>query len=116
MVTLEQRADDIGAVMNAAGSSRAAFIGWADGGAIGAMFAATHPDRISALMPSAMSIAASAAAVRADPTVMQQLWNTIEQGWAAQPDRTCGASARRRSPLANLLAPPALLLAVSRIT
>jgi class 3 adenylate cyclase/pimeloyl-ACP methyl ester carboxylesterase len=83
MVTLEQRAEDVGAVMNAAGSSRAAFIGWADGGAIGAMFAATHPQRISALVLSAMSVATSSAAVSADPAVMQQLWATIEQGWGS---------------------------------
>src|SRR5262249_39922616 len=31
MVTLEQRAEDVGAVMDAAGSERAAFVGWADG-------------------------------------------------------------------------------------
>jgi len=34
MVTLEQRAEDVGAVMNAVRSSGAAFIGWADGGTV----------------------------------------------------------------------------------
>src|SRR6516165_705758 len=50
MPTLEQRADDITAVMDAAGSSRAAIIAWGEGAAIAAMFAATHPDRVTALV------------------------------------------------------------------
>jgi pimeloyl-ACP methyl ester carboxylesterase len=83
MVTLEQRAADVGAVMDAAGSSRAAFIGWADGGAIGAMFAATHPKRISALVLSAMTFVTTPAAISADPATMQLAWDTIEQGWGS---------------------------------
>jgi class 3 adenylate cyclase/pimeloyl-ACP methyl ester carboxylesterase len=81
MVTLEKRAEDVGAVMDAAGSTSAAFIGWADGGAIGAMFAATFPARISALVLSAMTFVATPAAVGADPATMQQMWDVIEQGW-----------------------------------
>ena len=46
MPTLEQRADDIAAVMDAAGSSRAAVVAWGEGAAIAAMFAATHPERV----------------------------------------------------------------------
>src|SRR5205809_993269 len=48
--TLEQRADDIGAVMDAAGSARAAIIAWGEGAAIAAMFAAAHPGRVAALV------------------------------------------------------------------
>jgi 3-oxoacyl-[acyl-carrier protein] reductase len=40
---LERRADDIAAVMDAAGSSRAAIAAWGEGAAIAAMFAATPP-------------------------------------------------------------------------
>jgi pimeloyl-ACP methyl ester carboxylesterase len=81
MVTLEQRAEDVGAVMDAAQSEQAAFVGWGDGGGIGAMFAATNPQRISALVLSAMAFITTPAAVIADPDQMQLLWDTIEQGW-----------------------------------
>ena len=45
MATLEERADDIGAVMDAVGSKEAALVGWGDGAAIAAMFASSHPSR-----------------------------------------------------------------------
>ena len=83
MVTLEQRADDVGAVMDAAGSECAAFVGWGDGGGIGAMFAATHPGRISALVLSAMAFVTTPAAIGADPATMHLFWDTIEQGWGS---------------------------------
>ena len=43
--TLEQRVDDIRAVMDAAGSERAALLGISEGGSMALMFAATHPER-----------------------------------------------------------------------
>jgi len=46
----EQRMDDVLAVMNAAGSERAALFGISEGGSLGAMFAASHPDRTRALV------------------------------------------------------------------
>lgn len=49
MPTLETRMEDIGAVMAAAGSTRAAILGNFDGGALAALFAATYPERTSAL-------------------------------------------------------------------
>jgi pimeloyl-ACP methyl ester carboxylesterase len=48
--TLEARMDDVRAVMDGAGASRAAVCGVSEGGAIGAMFAATHPERVEALI------------------------------------------------------------------
>jgi class 3 adenylate cyclase len=48
--TLEQRIDDVRAVMDAAGSERAAFFGISEGGPMSALFAAAHPDRVSALV------------------------------------------------------------------
>jgi pimeloyl-ACP methyl ester carboxylesterase len=48
--TLEQRVDDVRAVMEAAGSQRAAFFGVSEGGPMGILFAATHPERITALV------------------------------------------------------------------
>src|SRR5215207_44531 len=48
--TLEQRADDVRAVMDAAGSERAALFGISEGGPMAVMFAASHPDRAAALV------------------------------------------------------------------
>jgi class 3 adenylate cyclase len=48
--TLEQRIDDVRAVMDAAGSERAAFFGVSEGGPMSILFAATHPQRTSALI------------------------------------------------------------------
>jgi class 3 adenylate cyclase len=48
--TLETRMDDIRAVMDAVESEKAVLIGYYDGGALGALFAATYPERTSALV------------------------------------------------------------------
>jgi class 3 adenylate cyclase len=48
--TLEEQMDDVLAVMDAAGSERAAICGTLEGGPMAALFAATHPDRTSALI------------------------------------------------------------------
>jgi pimeloyl-ACP methyl ester carboxylesterase len=48
--TLEQRMDDVRAVMDAVGSRRAAFYGLSEGAAMGILFAATYPDRMAALV------------------------------------------------------------------
>ena len=47
--SLEERMDDVRAVMDAAGSERAALHGSADGAAMVALFAATYPERTAAL-------------------------------------------------------------------
>ncbi len=49
-VTLEQRMDDVRAVMEAAGSTRAALYGVSEGGPMSILFAATYPDRTRALI------------------------------------------------------------------
>jgi pimeloyl-ACP methyl ester carboxylesterase len=46
----EERMDDIRAVMDAAESERAVVMGWSEGASIAMLFAATHPDRIRALV------------------------------------------------------------------
>jgi class 3 adenylate cyclase len=48
--TLEEQMDDVLAVMDAAGSERAAIAGTLEGGPMAALFAATYPDRVSALV------------------------------------------------------------------
>src|SRR2546421_9725220 len=48
--TLEQRVDDVRAVMDAAGSERAVLFGISEGGPMSALFAAAHPERVTALV------------------------------------------------------------------
>ena len=48
--TLEEQMDDVLAVMDAAGSERAAVFAQLEGGAMAALFAATHPERTGALV------------------------------------------------------------------
>ncbi|OGN47969.1 MAG: CadC family transcriptional regulator [Caulobacterales bacterium RIFCSPHIGHO2_12_FULL_68_13] len=48
--TIEQRMDDVRAVMDAAGSSRAAIFAMSEGGGMAMTFAALNPERVSALI------------------------------------------------------------------
>jgi class 3 adenylate cyclase len=48
--SLEERMDDIRAVMDAAGSTRAVLAGFSEGAAMSIMFATTYPDRVSRLV------------------------------------------------------------------
>jgi class 3 adenylate cyclase len=50
VATLEERMDDLRAVMDAAGSQRAAVFGSSEGGALSILFTATYPERVSALV------------------------------------------------------------------
>ena len=50
MATLELRADDIRAVMDAVGIEKAVIFGVSEGASMGCMFAATHPERVQALI------------------------------------------------------------------
>ena len=48
--TLEERMDDVRAVMDAVGSERAALLGHSEGGNVSVLFAATYPERTAALV------------------------------------------------------------------
>lgn len=48
--TLEERSEDINAVLEAVGSSRAVLFGMSEGGAMATVFAATYPERVSHLV------------------------------------------------------------------
>ena len=48
--TLESRADDLRAVLDAASSDRAALFGFSEGGPISVLFAASYPERVRALV------------------------------------------------------------------
>ena len=82
--TIDERMDDVRAVMDAVGSERAALLGTSEGGALGAVFAATYPDRADALV-----LAGSAARFAAAPDYrmgwteefQQVVVEYIEHGW-----------------------------------
>jgi class 3 adenylate cyclase len=69
--TPEEWMNDVGTVMDAAGSERAVVLGINDGGPIAMLFAATHPERTSALI-----LVNTAACVRQGP----------DYPWGAPPD------------------------------
>ena len=48
--SLEQRMDDLRVVLDAAHSRRAALFGFSEGGVLASLYAATYPDRVSALI------------------------------------------------------------------
>src|SRR5215211_431156 len=48
--TMEDRMDDVRAVLDAVGSERAALFGYSEGGPMCALFAATYPERTTALI------------------------------------------------------------------
>ncbi|HEX6229259.1 MAG TPA: adenylate/guanylate cyclase domain-containing protein [Solirubrobacterales bacterium] len=90
--TLEERMDDVRAVMDAAGSERAALFGMSEGATMCMLFAATYPERTSALVlwgAMARSTAAEdypwaperAAVIEANDELVSPLWGqgaTIE--------------------------------------
>jgi pimeloyl-ACP methyl ester carboxylesterase len=48
--SLEDRMDDIRAIMDAVGSKRAVLMGFSEGGPLSILFAATYPERVSHLV------------------------------------------------------------------
>jgi pimeloyl-ACP methyl ester carboxylesterase len=48
--TLEDDMEDLRAILDTAGSQRAALFGYSEGGPMSALFAATYPDRVTALI------------------------------------------------------------------
>src|SRR5262249_6556004 len=81
--TLEQRADDIGVVMDTAGSATAAIIAWGEGAAIPAMSAAAHPDRVAALVLGTLPVKVTDGQrpLIPDPALMRELSAAVETGW-----------------------------------
>ena len=73
---LEEHVDDMVAVLDAAQSEKAAVAGWADGAAAAVLFAATFPERVSAL-----ALGTVAAHGQTDLAAVDQLAAAIESSW-----------------------------------
>jgi class 3 adenylate cyclase len=72
--SLEQRIDDVRAIMDDIGSRQAALVGFSEGSPMSALFAATHPDRVSHLV-----LAGGFAKSYSTPELIEQrlkLWGT----------------------------------------
>ena len=86
---LEQRMDDVRAVLQAAGSTSAAIFGASEGGNLSILFAATYPERVRALV-----LAASyAKRVRSPdypwaptPELREEQHAQLERGWSGEMD------------------------------
>jgi pimeloyl-ACP methyl ester carboxylesterase len=73
---LEQRMDDLRAVMDAAGIDQSAVLGISEGGSLSVLFAATHPDRCSALVLYGGFPRSKTEAVDAFLSYVDQAWGT----------------------------------------
>ncbi len=81
MPTLEQRMDDVRAVMDSAGSERAAVLGVCDGGSMSALFAATHPTRTLSLALFGTWRATAGNQILRTKEWMRELVETLERTW-----------------------------------
>jgi class 3 adenylate cyclase len=81
---LDTRMDDVRAVMDAAGSEKAALLGISEGGAMSLLFAATYPERISHLVlygGMARSIATEDYPWAPYPEAIQMNLDYVDQYW-----------------------------------
>lgn len=89
MPNLETRMDDIRAVLDAVGSERAVLTGASEGGPLCALFAATYPDRTSALIALG-----SYARLRPAPEYPAVRSPAANQAWLEQSERHWGGPIR----------------------
>jgi class 3 adenylate cyclase len=76
--TLEQRMDDVRAVMDAVGSERAAIFGASEGGNMSMLFAATYPERTTALC----TFGSTAKRIRSTDYPWAPTWEERQQAFA----------------------------------
>jgi class 3 adenylate cyclase len=124
--TLEERMDDVRAVMDAVGSERAALFGHSEGASMATLFAATYPQRTTALV----TFGAFACRLRNPeypwaPTreEREHLYEIIERDWGGDVDMSDLAPSmahdegfrRRLSTYVRLSASPGAALALARM-
>ena len=83
--SLEERMDDVRAVMDAVGSKRAAVMGFSEGSPMSALFAATYPERVEKLLLfGGFALSAMAADFEAKAAERLKSWGTgeiLRQAW-----------------------------------
>jgi pimeloyl-ACP methyl ester carboxylesterase len=99
--TLEERMGDVMAVLDAAGSDRAAVLGHSEGGNLAALFTATHPERTIALV----TLGIFASRIRSDdypwapsPEERERDISVIENNWGTDADVEHLAPSAARDP------------------
>jgi len=125
--TLEQRMDDVRAVMQAAGSQRAVVFAYSEGGAMGALFTATYPALVERLVLFAtMARFSKAPDYPHSPTLAQMLkavgdtWGTLASPPMFAPSRAgdadfCDRMARYQRQTASPSAMRRLMMANDQI-
>jgi pimeloyl-ACP methyl ester carboxylesterase len=84
VATLEERMDDIRAVLDAAGSTRAVIFGASEGTALAVLFAATYPERAAALI----IYGGMASYVRRPDYPWRPPAEDVQRTWIDEPSRT----------------------------
>ncbi|HEX4903067.1 MAG TPA: adenylate/guanylate cyclase domain-containing protein [Acidimicrobiales bacterium] len=80
--TVEQRADDIVAVLDAVGSERAIVVGFSEGGFASQLLAATRPERVEALvLVSTVVVTEHFDPYPVDPEQFARIWAAVEDAW-----------------------------------
>jgi class 3 adenylate cyclase len=95
--TLEERTSDVRAVMDAAGSKQATIYGWSEGGQMCLMFAATYPERTSALVLYGTSASnRNVSWPTAPPELIEQFYGALETHWGEGLLLTLNAPSRNK--------------------
>src|SRR5437764_1339066 len=80
---LEERMDDVRAVMEAVGSQRAALFGMSEGGSMCLLFAATYPERVVALVLYAAFALAPGRAIGSSPEQIEARLAEFDHRWGS---------------------------------
>jgi class 3 adenylate cyclase len=98
---LEERVDDLRAVLDAVGSRQAAVLGISEGGAMAVLFAALYPERTRALVLYGAAPRLARAAdfpAGADPQRMKRLLDHVVEHWGTGAGLSAWAPSRRHDP------------------
>ena len=99
--SLEERMDDVRAVMDTVGIERAAILGASEGGNMSVLFAATYPERVTALVLCgcfAKRIWSPDYPWAPTPEERQKWFDLLEQGWGGVVDLETLAPSRSHDP------------------
>ncbi len=94
---LDERMDDLRAVMDAAGFERAVIMGISEGGSLASVFAATHPDRVSGLI--LYGAFARFAHWVATEEELERLFDYVRSGWGSGASVGAFAPSRAHDPV-----------------
>lgn len=127
VATFEERMDDVRAVMDAAGSARAAIFGISEGGPMSLLFAATYPDRTTALLlygAFAKRLWSTDYPIGVPGFDREAYLDLIERQWSGEADLSIAAPSLANDPkfreeftkARRMSASPGAALAIARMT